>query len=175
MELEKEEKEEISIEDLLEKKYKKFYKASVVSITILYIYINENKEIYNIKSELEQITNSCLTKERILYLIKQNQYNLEDKHRLIDLLKFNVDINPTEIKDIIINDFNKNYLVSLKIIDDIKFNDTIKMLQDKNSVIFIFTNTPKKNTNTKRIHLNKKTKTRRNKKGDPSQPQLRLN
>ena len=46
MELEKEEKEEISIEDLLEKKYKKFYKASVVSITILYIYINENNLWY---------------------------------------------------------------------------------------------------------------------------------
>lgn len=137
-------------------------------ISIIYIYINAQKEIYNVKKNIEQLTGSCLTKERIMYLIKQNQYNLEDKHRLIDLLKFNIPLAYDDIKDFIINDSSrtaivgKNYLVSLKIVDDIHFADTI--LHDQNSVIFVFTNTPNTNhntnpntnTTTRRVHLKSK-------------------
>ena len=140
-------------------------------INLLYIYINQDKEIYNIKSEFEKIENACLTKERILYLIKQHQYNLEDKHRLIDLLKFNIDIDPMETHEFITDDFtnNKKYLVSLKIIDDIKFNDTIEMIKAQNSVIFILTNAPKNaNANTRRIHIRSRNKNNVSKKKNSS-------
>ena len=55
-----------------EEEYKEFYNNEINMIKLFYLYINENNEIYNIKCEDEMIENSCLTKERILYLIKKN-------------------------------------------------------------------------------------------------------
>jgi predicted N-acyltransferase len=53
------------------------------------------------------IENSCLTKERILYLIKKNQFNLIKKHRLISLLKFNIDLDHDELNNFITDKLNK--------------------------------------------------------------------
>ena len=152
--------------NLLELEYNKFYKDIVEEITMNFIYINENKEIYNIKSKREKITDSYVKKERLLYIIKNNQYNLYDKHRLVDLIQFNIDIESCELQDFILNNninnnINNNYLKSLKIIDDIKFNDTIKLLEKQNSLIFIFTKYTKSDINTRRIHIVSRKKTRR--------------
>ena len=78
--------------NLLETNYRNFNKDIVEEITLNFIYINENKEIYKTKSKRENISDSTLTKERLLYIIKNNQYNLYDKHRLVDLIKFNINI-----------------------------------------------------------------------------------
>ena len=75
--------------EILETKYNKFYNQSVNKIKLFFIYINEDNEIYSIKTGNENIDKSCITKERILYLIKNNQYNLLNKHKLVSLLKFN--------------------------------------------------------------------------------------
>jgi len=148
--------------NLLETNYNKFYKAEVKEITLNFIYVNEMKEIYNIKTKQERISESCLKKERLLYLIKNNQYNLSDKHRLVDLLSFNINIEPSEISDMILkNNDNKIFLKSLKIIDDIKYHDTIKMLQKQNSLIFILIKSSRSDINTRRIHLKPRKKTRR--------------
>jgi len=152
--------------NLLETDSMNFYKEIVEEITLNFIYINENKEIYKTKSKREKISDSSLTKERLLYIIKSNQYNLYDKHRLVDLIKFNINIDSSEIQDFILsngnnNNNNNNYIKSLKIIDDITFNDTIKMLEKQNSLIFIFTKYIKTDINTRRIKINTHKKTRR--------------
>ena len=148
-----------------EKEYNEFYNNEIKMIKLFYLYINENNEIYNIKCRNEMIENSCLTKERILYLIKKNQFNLIKKHRLISLLKFNIDLDHLEINNFITDKLNSNYLSSLKIIDSVNFNKTIDILHDLNCIIFLFTNnkSPTLNT-TKKIHMKKiQSKTRRNK------------
>ena len=129
----------------------------------MYIYINAHKEIYSVKTGVEPLVDACLTKERILYLIKQNQFNLDDKHRLIDLLKYDLTLAPNDIKDFVANDDDddhpNNYLVSLKIVDDIHFSETIPMLSDQDSVFFVFTNAPKSesaNATTRRVYLKSK-------------------
>ena len=153
---------------LLEVDYNKFYKTPVDKVKLIIIYINENREIYNIKSDLEQLEDGNLTVERLVFLIKKHQFNLLNKHRLVDLLKYNIDIESSDIKELALNTFNdktnENFLTSLKIIDDIKFNDTIKMLHNENSLIFIFTNTPNKNINTKRIKFKSPQKKTRRKR-----------
>lgn len=148
-----------------EEEYKEFYNNEINMIKLFYLYINENNEIYNIKCEDEMIENSCLTKERILYLIKKNQFNLIKKHRLISLLKFNIDLDHTELNNFITDKLNSNYLSSLKIINSVNFNETINILHDLNCIIFIFTNNKCPNLNTtKKIHMKKiQSKTRRNK------------
>ena len=149
---------------LVETDFNKFYKDTVKEITLNFIYINENKEIYNIKSKKEKLSDSYLKKERLLYIIKNNQYNLYDKHRLVDLIQFNINIDSSEIQDFILNtntNNSNNYLKSLKIIDDIKFKDTTKILEKQNSLIFIFTKYIKSDMNTRRIHITHNKKTRR--------------
>ena len=64
----------------------------IKKIKIFYLYINNNNELYNVRSDYEYIKNNCLSKERLLYLIKKNQLNLITKHKLVSLLKFNIDL-----------------------------------------------------------------------------------
>ena len=146
----------------LEKDYNKFYNREIKEIKILYLYVNDDNEIYNIKSE-----NNCLTKERILYLIKKNQFNMLNNHKLVSLLKYNINLEYTDLKNFILDkSSNENdYLVSLKIIDNVYFKDSISIFNNLNSVIFIFMNKKQEKYNTtKRINIKlDNSKTRRNK------------
>ena len=158
---------------LLEKDYTDFYNEDVNTIKICYLYINENNEIYYIKSEYELLYNSCLTKERMLFLIKKNQYNSCNRHKLTGILKFNIDFHYSEINNFIFDKLDNNFLIPLKIIDDIKFNKTISFLHDLNCIIFIFSNNiPQIHNTTKKININTHniSKTRRNNKGTSIKP-----
>ena len=129
-----------------------------------FIYINENNEVYSIKSEKENLINSCISKERLLYLIKNNYYNLQNKHKLVSLLKFNIDLHHTKINEFILDIENENYLSSLKIVETIKFKDTIPLLSELNSIIFIYNSISREknvNNTTKKIIITNKCKTRR--------------
>ena len=150
--------------EILETKYNKFYNQSVNKIKLFFIYINEDNEIYSIKTGNENIDKSCITKERILYLIKNNQYNLLNKHKLVSLLKFNIDLHHTKINEFILDIENENYLSSLKIVETIKFKDTIPLLSELNSIIFIYNSISREknvNNTTKKIIITNKCKTRR--------------
>ena len=150
--------------DNLEKNYNKFYAKEVSTIKLFFIYINKNNEIYHVKSENETLDNTYLTNERLLYLIKNNQYNLFKKHKLVSLLQFNIDLDHTDLKKFVLNEIQPNYLKSLKIIDTLKFNNSIKFLEDINSMYFIYTNIDSIYNTTKKIMLKStksKAKTRR--------------
>ena len=135
--------------DKLEKNYDKFYNTQVTNIKIFFIYIDEKNEIYNIKSDKEFVENGCITKERILYLIKKYQYNLLYRHKLVSLLQYNIDLHHTDLQNFILDKKTKsetdNYLTSFKILDNIKFKDTIPLLSDLNSIFFIYSYLSPKN------------------------------
>ena len=148
--------------DILEKDYDKFYATEVTTVKLFFIYINKNHEIYHVKSENETLNNTYLSNERLLYLIKNNQFNLLNKHKLVSLLQFNIDLEHTDLKKFVLNEIEPKYLKSLKIIDTIKFNKSIKILQDINSMFFIYTNIDSTYNTTKKIMLKStKSKTRR--------------
>ena len=135
--------------------------SNINDILIEYIYVNKNSEIYNIKSHRERIEENKIKKERILYLIKNYQYNLNEKHKLCDILQFNIELDINEMKEMILEKNKKNYLKRIKIIDDIKFNNTIKILEKENALIFILREIEKTDSNTRRIIINNNKKTRR--------------
>jgi len=151
-----------------EEEYNKFYNQEIKQIKLFYLYVNKNNEVYHIKSDNEILENSCLTKERILYLIKKNQFYLVNNHRLVSLLRYNIDFEHTELKKFIYKEDLKdsnNYLSSLKILDSIYFKNTVGILHDLNSVFFIFTNNIQiPHNTTKRISI-KTTKTKTRRKG----------
>ena len=134
-------------------------------IKIFYIYINQNNELYNLRSEDEEITDNVLSKERLLYLIKNNELNHISNHKLVSLLKFNIDISSGQITNFMNNKINRNYLDSIKILDKIKFTCNFKILKNFNSIFFIYLNNSNlKNKHTKRINVNiNNQKTRRKK------------
>ena len=156
--------------DKLEKNYNKFYNTQVTNINIFFIYIDENNEIYNIKSDKESIENGCITKERILYLIKKYQYNLLYRHKLVSLLQYNIDLHHTDLQNFILDQKTKsdNYLTSFKILDNIKFNDTIPLLSDLNSIYFIYSylspinQSDRSHNTTKRIVITDNSKSKSN-------------
>ena len=135
--------------------------SNINDILIEYIYVNKNSEIYNIKSHRERIEENKIKKERILYLIKNYQYNLNEKHKLCDILQFNIELDINEMKEMILEKNKKNYLKRIMIIDDIKFNNTIKILEKENALIFILREIEKTDSNTRRIIINNNKKTRR--------------
>ena len=148
-----------------ENEYKKFYKEEVNIIDIIFIYINHNNEIYNVKNFKEYIANSQINYERIIEIIKNYQNNMDIKHKLMGLLNYIIDIDPENIKQLFNYNINPGTLYSIKNINNINFDKTINLLQDLNSVIFIFKvkNIDKNNKNatTRRItltHKQKKTK-----------------
>ena len=88
-------------------------------------------------------------------------------------MQYNIDLHHTDLNNFILNKTNNNnYLSSLKILDTIKFRDTIPILSELNSVFFIYSysSSNKKSINTtKRIIIkpnksnkSNNSKTRRN-------------
>jgi hypothetical protein len=145
-----------------ENEYKKFYKEEVNIIDAIFIYINHNNEIYNVKNFKEYIANSQINYERIIEIIKNYQNNMDIKHKLMGLLNYKIDIDPENIKQLFNYNINPGTLYSIKNINNINFDKTINLLQDLNSLVFIFKvkNTDKNNKNatTRRITLKQKQK-----------------
>jgi hypothetical protein len=145
-----------------ENEYKKFYKEEVNIIDAIFIYINHNNEIYNVKNFKEYIANSQINYERIIEIIKNYQNNMDIKHKLMGLLNYKIDIEPENIKQLFNYNINPGTLYSIKNINNINFDKTINLLQDLNSLVFIFKvkNTDKNNKNatTRRITLTQKQK-----------------
>lgn len=148
-----------------ENEYKKFYKEEVNIIDAIFIYINDDNEIYNVKNFKEYIANSEINYERIIEIIKNCQNNMDNKHKLMALLNYKIDIDPENIKQLLNYNINPGTLYSIKNINNIYFDKTINLLQDLNSLIFIFKENSRdkniKNNTTRRItltHKQKKTK-----------------
>tara|TARA_Y100000768_G_scaffold302371_1_gene236262 strand:+ start:1557 stop:2054 length:498 start_codon:yes stop_codon:yes gene_type:complete len=146
-----------------EKNYNEFYKEPVSSIKLFFIYVNKDNIIEFLKKEDKILNNNSISREELIKIIKEKQIVGEYKYKLISLLKYNIDIDPENIEDMLYNDsYNENFLNIEKNLDTIKFNDTIRILQDLNSIYLIFYPIIKSKKDTKRIIFNKKNhKTRR--------------
>ena len=123
--------------------YNDFYKEETNSIKLFFLYVNTSNTLESIKSDsliLEE--NGVVTKDQLVSLIKKNQRSNSIKYRLLSLIKFNIDVEPNDILTFIEeDDSNSNsnsFTTSEKYLDDIKFQDTICMLQDLNSLFLVF-------------------------------------
>ena len=122
-----------------------FYKADVKIISSIFLYLNNDKEIYNVKSFKEFITNSRLTNERLIDLIKKHQYNGAIKHKLVGMFTYTIDLNSDEIGDLINYKKEPGTVSPIRYLNGVTFDDTLQLFEDLNSVYFIFSDT---NTNT---------------------------
>lgn len=155
--------------DNTDKQYSDFYKDDLYYVNLRVIYINRENEIDKIKNEsfLMNYPNKILQDE-VLEILKKNSIDNERRYSLLSILRYNINLEPDEIKNYLKNGENKRFLTVIKNIDTITFDRTINMFQDLNDLILIFyekSSELKKsdaNNSTKRIYLhslntNKKT------------------
>jgi hypothetical protein len=131
-------------------------KDSKNNIEIIFFYIDKNDEVYSIKNTIEEIKNGELSEERQLNIIKENQFNIDKKHKLIACSYLNINIKEQELEKFIEKDIDtsNNYFTNLNLIGTIKLNESLKIFENINTVIYIYKVLVNSNNTTKKINLN---------------------
>jgi len=140
--------------------YKDFYKDDVYYINLRIIYINRDNEIDKIKHEslLTHYPNK-ISQEQIFEILKKSALDSETRYSLLSILRYNINLEPDQIKNYLLNGDDKKYLSVIKNIDTIIFEKTINMFQDLNDLIILFYEKSKDlkksdpNNSTKKIYL----------------------
>jgi len=138
-------------------KLKSLYKENQKdNVNLTFFYVDENNEVYSIKNKLELVENGIITRERQLYIIKENQFNMLHKHKLISLSYFNVDISKNNIEELINNKVNNDFYTKLEIVDTIELNPSLNIFNKLNSIYYIYKVITNSNNTTKKIILSEK-------------------
>ena len=146
--------------DKLDKLYKDFYKDDLYYVNLKIIYVNRDNEIDKIKYEVFLMAQkNVIAREEIIEILKNYSSDNETKYTLLSLLRYNINLEPDEVKNYLKNEENKPYLSVIKNIDTITFEKTISMFHDLNDLILIFYEKSKEiknkepNNSTKKIYL----------------------
>jgi hypothetical protein len=122
-----------------DKLYKDFYKDDLYYVNLKIIYINRENDIDKIKRESFLMSNiNIITREEILEILKKNSSDNNRRYTLLSMLRYNINLEPDEIKNYLKNGENNKYLSVIKNIDMIKFEKSISMFHDLNDLILIF-------------------------------------
>lgn len=144
-----------------DKDYNLFYKNKNKAINICYIYIDNKNNINYIKEDIYELYNNEILSDDLYELINNNKYNNKIKYDLYKILKYNIDLDPRDLKNfLIINNEheNSNYLYECNGINNIVYDDTIMLLQEINT-LYILYRERNKNNKTRKIYIkNKKSK-----------------
>jgi hypothetical protein len=149
-----------------DKLYQDYYKDDNYYSNIHFIYINKNNEIEKIKQDFFYMSKpNYILRDEIIGILKKNSIDNKVRYTLLSILKFNITIDPTDIKHFLIKKdigyYNNKFFTLIKNIDTIVFEKTINMFQDLNDIIIIFyeknvneSDSSKPKNITKRIYLN---------------------
>lgn len=147
-----------------EKEYNSFYKEENETIELVYIYINKENKIYYIKKDMVVLENKILDKTKLLFLLKNNKKYNNKQHKLISILQYNIDLSPQELSLYLKNEENFNFLSIKSNLTDLKWDDTINLFKDMNSLHIIYYEESKsKKGNTKKIYIHNNAKLKRRK------------
>ena len=147
----------------VDKDYASFYLEDLSYVKVTIIYINNNNELEKIKEEkllLRKPNN--ISREEIIGILKRNNVKDNKTFTIMTMLKYNFDLEPTEVRNFLLNNDCSDYLSVVKDVDEIVWNRTISMFQDLNNLFIIFYENEKIKmqqqktdaTKTKRIYFN---------------------
>ena len=146
----------------IDKGYENFYTEELNYMKVHCIYIDKNDNIQKITDEKLFMTNkNCISREEIIGILKRNS---EQKYTILSLLKYNIDIEPLDIKHFLKNQGQFEFLQVVKNIDTIPLNNSINMFHDLNTLFVIFYEKEQKQTkqsSTKKIFIQSHKKTQR--------------
>jgi hypothetical protein len=152
-----------------DKLYEDFYKDDLYYINLRVIYVNRDNEIDKIKHESYLLKKkNTVSREEIIGIVKKNTIDNKINYSLLSILRYNIILEPDDVKNYLLNKSNQDYLSVIKNIDAILFEKSISMFHDLNDLILVFYEKSKEivkkdsNNTTKKIYLhslntNKKT------------------
>jgi len=154
--------------ETIEKDYKSYYTEDLLFIRVNYIYVNKKQDITNIYEEKHLFKKpNILIKEDLIGLIKRNSIVNQTKYSLLSILKYNINIEPHNLKTFFRsknNNIGNQFLESVKNINDVVFDKSISLFHDLNSLIIILLekehcsisiSNSNPNNFTKRVYINK--------------------
>lgn len=151
--------------DKIDNVYSKYYKSDIYFVKFTCIYVNKESEIFKIKEENFFLKNpNIISREELIAVLKKNSLLINIRYSLLSLLKFNITIEPEDIKYFLNTDYNlenhiTKYMTVLKNIDEIILEKTISMYHDLNNIIIVYYENKlhgdKNGNTTKKIYLHK--------------------
>jgi len=149
--------------DSIDDEYDAFYKGAVQDIRLIFLYINEDRELIYSKKCILPLENEVITKSQLLYLLKQHAIYNKIKYYPQHLLQYNIGLDTEDVQPFVEEPENYNFMRGVQYLNGIRWKKTIKFFHSLNS-LYIIMKQRKKSSNaiTKRIFLTtKKRKTRR--------------
>jgi hypothetical protein len=150
--------------DKTDELYQEFYKDDLCYVHLKCIYVNKDGDIEKINQDTFIMNKpNIVSREEILQILKQTMTHNSINYSLLSILRYNITLDPDDVKHFLLNDDMNAYdkfLTTIQNIDTITFEKTINMFQDLNSLIFVFhekskdnQKTGNNNNNTKKIYL----------------------
>jgi len=134
-------------------------------IKCVFLYVSKDNNIEKIKQEkLLLKERGILSKEEMLYMIKNNCILNQMKYSLLSILKVIIHLPPEDLNIFLKNKMDtSSFLESVKHIDTIHLEKSLPMFHDINSIYILFYEKNKNNTNsvTKRVLIHPKNVTKR--------------
>lgn len=123
-----------------------YYREPMETVNTYFIYINQNQYIDKIlceKYDLEIVSNgSLLNKETLLKIIQTKKINtLNTRYKLVDILQYNVELEPEHIQTFINGEpdpSSPKILKNISVFDEIVFSSSIFIFHGINCLYFIF-------------------------------------
>tara|TARA_B100002019_G_C21073215_1_gene500050 strand:- start:263 stop:787 length:525 start_codon:yes stop_codon:yes gene_type:complete len=147
-----------------EKDYNSFYKEENETIRVNYIYIDKSSKIYYVKKEILMLEEKKIDKTKLIFLLKKNKNYNNKNHKLISILQYNIDLSPEDLGLYLKDNNNFNFLTVKSSLNELKWDDSINLFKDLNSLhIIYYEDSVKKSSNTKKVYIRKlnKRKSRR--------------
>jgi hypothetical protein len=121
-------------------KHQEFIKKNdITNINIFYLYVNKDNCLEYVKEGSTYILQSnVFDKTELINIIKKNTFIHKRKYKLLSILKYNVDIDIDNLEEFLDTDDYTKYISTFNNLDDIEFNQTIKIFEDLNSIFIIF-------------------------------------
>jgi hypothetical protein len=128
--------------------YEIFYKEDVSYVSMHSIYIDRNSNIQTVKEEkIFMREKNTISREELLGILKRNCYHNDTRYTVLSILKYNIILEPGEVKHFLKDTSVTSFLSIIKNIDTIHYDNTITMFQDLNDLFVIFYEKSKSNEN----------------------------
>jgi hypothetical protein len=118
-----------------------FLKESVLYLDIIFIYVDKTNHIEKITIESKPVINNIIEKESLIGLIqKLRQPTPTKRYKLIDVMSFFVDIDPSRISEFTLSSSeidSSKWMKTIPIIDDIIVEPTLSLFQGINSIFVV--------------------------------------
>ena len=105
---------------------------------MFFIYINSNLEIEYVSNDVETLSSTNISKERLLHIIQNKRHHNNKKYRLDDILSFQIHLEPENIQSFVTSTTTNTFLKSVPIFDDISCIPSIFIFHDIASLYFLF-------------------------------------